>query len=204
MDHQAGPDRSARLGVTGGAIRSVELAVHPQLEEIVREFNSASTRLRNLHGSLAPGRWDRRPAPESWSPGECVAHLNLTSIVMMPSFDGASKPRAASGRAPGLYRRDLVGWLLWKSISAPGRFKSKTIPPFVPASDRPAEEVMAEFDRLQAEQIALTRASEGLPIDRVKMSSPFNASVRYNIFSALSILPRHQHRHLWQAEQAGR
>ena len=63
---------------------------------------------------------------------------------------------------------------------------------------------MAEFDRLQAEQIALTRASEGLPIDRVKMSSPFNASVRYSILSALSILPRHQHRHLWQAEQAGR
>ncbi len=111
---------------------------------------------------------------------------------------------APDARLEMRYRRDLVGWLLWKSISAPGRFKSKTIPSFVPASDRSAEEVMAEFDRLQSEQIALTRASEGLPIDRVKMSSPFNASVRYNIFSALSILPRHQHRHLWQAEQAGR
>jgi hypothetical protein len=97
-----------------------------------------------------------------------------------------------------------VGWLLWRSISRPGRFKSKTIPAFVPSSDRSAEEIMAEFDRLQVEQIAVTREAEGLPIDRVKMVSPFNANVRYNIFSALSILPRHQHRHLWQAEQASR
>jgi hypothetical protein len=61
---------------------------------------------------------------------------------------------------------------------------------------------MAEFDRLQAEQIAITREADGLPIDRVKMTSPFNPKLRYNIFAGLSILPRHQHRHLWQAEQA--
>jgi len=119
--------------------------------------------------------------------------------------------RAAVDRArrlqrpgPKRYRRDLVGWLLWKSISSPGRFKSKTIPAFVPTSDRPIEEIIAEFDRLQAEQIAVARDADGLPLQSVKMVSPFNASVRYNAFSALSILSRHQHRHLWQAEQASR
>jgi hypothetical protein len=35
----------------------------------------------------------------------------------------------------------------------------------------------------------------------VKIGSPFNTRVKYNVFSALSVLPRHQHRHLWQAEQ---
>jgi hypothetical protein len=179
--------------------------VNAQLEEIVSEFNSASARVRNLHRNLAPGRWNRRPAPESWSPGECVAHLNLTSLAMMPLIQqGLDEARRSRRAIRERYRRDLVGWLLWRSISAPGRFKSKTIPAFVPTSDRPAEEAMAEFDRLQVEQIAMTRAAEGLPIDLVKMTSPFNARVRYNIFSALAILPRHQHRHLWQAEQAGR
>ena len=179
--------------------------MNAQLEEIISEFNSASVRARHLHRSLSPDRWNRRPVPESWSPGECVAHLNLTAIAMIPLIRQGIAEAQRSGRAAGdHYRRGLVGWLLWKSISAPGRFKSKTIPAFVPTSDRQAEEVIAEFDRLQAEQIALTRAAHGLPIDSVKMASPFNAKVRYNIFSALSILPRHQHRHLWQAEQAGR
>jgi hypothetical protein len=179
--------------------------VHPQLDEIVSEFNSASTRLRNLHRALTPERWARRPSPESWSPGECVAHLNLTATGMLPLLrQGLEDARRNRRAAPASYRRDLVGWLLWRSISSPGRFKSKTIPAFVPSSDRSAEEIMAEFDRLQVEQIAVTREADGLPIDRVKMVSPFNANVRYNIFSALSILPRHQHRHLWQAEQASR
>ena len=179
--------------------------MNAQLEEIVSEFNLASARVRNLHRTLAPGRWTRRPFPDSWSPCECVVHLNLTAVAMVPMIRQGLDDAHRSGRAAGdRYRRDLVGWLLWKSISAPGRFKSTTIPAFVPTSDRPAEEVMAEFERLQTEQIALTRAADGLPIDRVKMVSPFNAKVRYNIFSALSILPRHQHRHLWQAEQAGR
>ena len=154
--------------------------MHQQLADIVTEFNLASARVLVLHRDLAAGRWNRRPAPERWSPSDCVAHLNLTAIAMMP-----------------LIRHGL-------DEARRSRFKSKTIPAFVPTSDRSAEEVMAEFDRLQEEQIVLTRAAAGLPIDRVKMSSPFNANVRYNIFSALSILPRHQHRHLWQAEQAGR
>ena len=179
--------------------------MHPQLDEIINEFTSASTRVRNLHRGLAPGAWSRRPTPESWSPGECVAHLNLTAIAMLPLIRaGIDQARRIGRSSASGYRRDMIGWLVWRTISSAGRFKAKTIPAFVPSSDRAADEVMAEFDRLQAEQIAVTREADGLPIDRVKMSSPFNAKVRYNIFAALSILPRHQHRHLWQAEQAGR
>jgi hypothetical protein len=177
--------------------------VQSQLDEIISELNSASTRLRTLHARLAPGAWARRPLPESWSPGECVAHLNLTAIGMLPLLRrGVDDARRLGRPAAQRYRRDLVGWLIWRTTSSPGRFKAKTIPAFVPSSDRTPEEVMAEFDRLQAEQIAITREADGLPIDRVKMTSPFNPKLRYNIFAGLSILPRHQHRHLWQAEQA--
>jgi hypothetical protein len=134
-----------------------------------------------------------------------VAHLNLTADAMLPLIRKGFEEARRLQRPPGArYRRDILGWLLWRSISTPGRFKSKTTAAFVPSADRPAEEIMAEFERLQADQIAVARQAEGLPIDHVKIVSPFNASVRYNVFSALSILSRHQHRHLWQAEQASR
>ena len=45
------------------------------------------------------------------------------------------------------------------------------------------------------------RDAEGLAIDRVRIPSPFNPRIQYNAWSALVIIPRHQHRHLWQAEQ---
>jgi hypothetical protein len=44
--------------------------------------------------------------------------------------------------------------------------------------------------------------ADGLPLTAVKIQSAFNAKVRYNVFSALSILSVHQHRHLGQAERA--
>ena len=124
---------------------------------------------------------------------------------MLPLIRHGVDDARRMGRVTGRrYRRDLLGWLLWKATSVPGRYKSKTAAPFVPSSDKPLEEVIAEFDRLQGLQIVAAREADGLPIDRVKMTSPFNAKVRYNVFSGLSILPRHQHRHLWQAEQAAR
>jgi hypothetical protein len=61
---------------------------------------------------------------------------------------------------------------------------------------------MADFERLQAEVIACVRTADGLPIDHIKLVSPFDARLRYNLFAALTIIPRHQHRHLLQAERA--
>jgi len=179
--------------------------VHAELEEVVRELESATERLRRLARGLTPEAWSRRPAPERWSPGECVAHLNLTSVAMLPLMrQGLDEARRSGAQAGARYRRDVIGWLLWKGISSPGRFKSKTAAAFVPTGDRPAAETVAEFERLQADVIVLVREADGLPIDRVKIASPFDARARYNLFSALSILARHQHRHLWQAESAGR
>jgi len=179
--------------------------VFPQLDEIVGEFESASERLRQLRRRLAPEAWTRRPVPEKWSPGECVAHLNLTSAAFVPLLlQGLDEARRFGHGSGARYRRDIVGWLIWRAVSAPGRFKANTTSPFVPSGDRSADDLVAEFDRLQAAQIALTREADGLPIDRVTIVSPFNMRIRYNIFSALSILPRHQHRHLWQAEHTSR
>jgi hypothetical protein len=60
---------------------------------------------------------------------------------------------------------------------------------------------VAEFDEWQRRQVDLVRQAEGLPLGRLWIVSPFDRRIRYNAFACLTILPRHQHRHLWQAEQ---
>jgi hypothetical protein len=86
-------------------------------------------------------------------------------------------------------------------MGPPARIRTKTVAAFVPSGQQPPTELVPEFDRLQSELTARVRQADGLPIDRVKIGSPFNARLKYNIFSAMTILPRHEHRHLWQAEQ---
>lgn len=176
-----------------------------ELTAIEQEFASALVRLHQLRGSVPVEIWTRRPAPERWSPAECVAHLNLTSATMLPIVRaGIEEAKRSGAPAPARYRRDALGFLLWKSLGPLGRFKTKTIPAWVPTADRSPDELVAEFERWQTEQMACVRQSDGLPIHAVKITSPVDARARYNVFSALSILARHQHRHLWQAEEAAR
>jgi hypothetical protein len=180
-------------------------ALAPQLQAIVDAFNAAQHRLHTLVGSVSPDRLSQRPAPDRWSAAECVAHLNLTSAAYVPLLDEAiDRGRRMPPREQGTPRRDLAGWLLWKSMAPPVRFRVKTTLSFVPIQQGSLPDLMAEFDRLQREQIARVRAAEALPLGQIKIASPFNARVKYNLYACLTILPRHQHRHLWQAEEAVR
>jgi hypothetical protein len=42
---------------------------------------------------------------------------------------------------------------------------------------------------------------DGLDVTTIRVTSPFNASLRYSAYSALHILAAHERRHLWQAER---
>ena len=99
-------------------------------------------------------------------------------------------------------RRDPIGWLPWRMAGPPVRVRVKTTAPFFPqAATATAGELVATFDQWQAKLVTLVRESEGLTLSRRWMTSPIDARLRYTVYSCLTILPRHQHRHLWQAEQ---
>lgn len=185
--------------------------MHPQLSAVLEEFEGASTRLHRLVDHLPPGRWSERPEPGRWSVAECVAHLNLTGQAFLPELKGALAEAVGRGETfRGRYRRDPVGWLLSPFTGPLARIGSfrlgavRTPAAFVPGGSLPRSEVMAEFDRLQEEQMEVVRAADGHPIHRVKIASPFEPRMRYSAYSALLILPRHQRRHTLQAEEAAR
>ncbi len=195
---------SERSGPTGGGGR-----LRSQLARVVRDLEAARDRLHDLVDTLPDERWARRPAPGSWSVAECVEHLNLTGRAYVPVLrDALDEARRLGGPSPERYRRDFVGWLLWAGtgpVPRVGRLRFgriRTSSAFVPRGELPPGDVVREFDRLQDEQIALARASDGLPLASVKIVSPFDSRLRYNVYSCLVVLPRHQERHLAQAERA--
>jgi hypothetical protein len=176
--------------------------MHPQLQAIVDEFGRAETRLHRLAATVPPDAWLRRPAPSRWSVGECVTHLNLTAAAYIPLLQDAwRRGRALGEAAPRRYRRDPIGWLLWKMQAPPVRQRVRTAAAFEPGAARPLAETVTEFDEWQRRQVDLVRQAEGLPLGRLWIVSPFDRRIRYNAFACLTILPQHQHRHLWQAEQ---
>jgi hypothetical protein len=180
--------------------------MHPQLQALIDDFGSARERLHRLRAAVPADQWAQRPAEGSWSVAECVAHLNLTSqAYVAPLREALARGRAAGGAAPAHFRRDLLGWMVWRAVKPETRMKVRTSASFVPAipaAGVPAAEIAAEFDRLQDEQIALVRQADGLPLNKLKIVSPFGPGFKYSVYSAFTILPAHQHRHLQQAERA--
>lgn len=176
--------------------------MNPQLHDVIADLRAAQQRLRALRATLRREDWTRRPEAGAWSPAECVAHLNLTSEALLPLLRSGLDEAADAASPRARYRRGPVGWVIWKVLAPSGPLRTRTIPAFEPSSDRPVEAVIADFERLQAEVIACISAANGLPIDRVRVVSPFTARVRYNLYAAVTLVPRHQHRHLAQAERA--
>jgi hypothetical protein len=177
--------------------------VDRQLSAIVEDLQAVEQRLRLLHGWLPRGAWCQAPGPGRWSPAECVAHLNLTSSTALPLIrDGLRDAATRANRSASRHRRDVVGWLIWKLIAPSHGLRTRTIQAWVPSVGESPEAVMADFARLQSEIIACVREADLLPIDRVTLRSPFDARVTCNLYAALTLIPRHQQRHVLQAERA--
>jgi hypothetical protein len=174
-----------------------------QLEELDAELHAALDRARHLAATTPGEEWGRRPEESSWSAGECVAHLNLTSEASLPLIrEALDRLEARRGSAPARYRRDLLGWMIWKSQKDGVKMRTKTSAAFVPGGAATPDADLGRFEELQRELLELVAQADGLPLTAVRIRSAFNAKARYNVFSALSILAVHQHRHLGQAERA--
>jgi hypothetical protein len=173
-----------------------------QLASIVRELADARERAHRIADRLEPASWIRRPHKGGWSVAECLQHLNLSS----EAFLGRLQQAIAGARAEGLdsqgpFRLDFFGWLLCRLLEPPYRMRVKTGAPFVPGAIAPADEVLGAFDRWQDALVDCVRSADGLAIDRVRVTSPFSARVKYSVYSSFRLVPVHQRRHLWQAEQ---
>jgi hypothetical protein len=185
--------------------------VQKQLARIIESLESAQSRLRRLTDKLPESNWTKRPEAEGWSAAECVEHLNLTSRAYVPLLRDALAEAKSIHRSPKKhYRRDALGWFMSQMIGPlrhVGRIplvKVSTTPPFVPRAHRSRTEILSNFVRLQGELISLAQSADGLAIDEVKIVSPFGGRMKYNAYSALIIVSRHQHRHLDQAQEAAR
>ena len=183
--------------------------MHQQLSRVIKALDHAQARLDALADTVPDDRWNVRADPTQWSVAECVAHLNLTSDAYVPlirkAIEEARKLPRIGGRK---YKRDLFGWA-FAALVGPlpkiGRArigKVKTTPDFVPTGSLPKQTLLAEFKRLQLTLAGMVSEADELAIDKVMITSPFGERVHYSCYSTFVIIPRHQERHLQQAEMA--
>ena len=173
------------------------------LEAVESELNAAADRARALVDTTPARLFTVRPSLTQWSASECLAHLSISTELFLPVLRKSIDEAHARGlKAKTPPKMDILGRILRWFLEPPVRTRVKTTPAFVPKSARAKSESLAEFNGLQRELVTLLHASQDVPLQKMKIVSPFDRRVRYNVLSAFFIITAHQRRHLWQAEQA--
>ena len=179
--------------------------LNPQLAEIKSQLDAASQKAVSLANGLSFEQLKQRPQPGEWSIAECLVHLNLSSEAEIEELDRllVNAPPGKVNAAKPL-KMDLLGRFLKWSLEPPPMFfsKMKTTKPFQPIEIESVGEVLPAFLALQEElKTRVDAAVAALPLDRVKIASPFDRRFKYNLFSFFHITLAHERRHLWQAER---
>lgn len=174
-----------------------------RFSQIEDELSEVIERAKRLVDSTEPRLFTVRPQLSAWSASECIAHLSISTEQFLPplraAIEDARKRGVKPEKTPSM---DLLGRILRWFLEPPVRSRLKTAARFVPKGVRAKAESLAEFVTLQRYLIELVRSAEDVGLSRVKVVSPFDKRVRYNLYSAFLIITAHQRRHLWQAEQA--
>lgn len=173
------------------------------IEEVEQELNEATRRAWSLVHSTDGRLFTVRPNSASWSAAECISHLSISTEMFLPvlklALDDARKRNLTSEKKPSM---DVLGRVLRWFLEPPIRQRVKTAAPFVPRSVRAKAEAFGEFAALQAKLQEVLNSARGFNLSKIRIVSPFDKRVKYNLYSAFRILVAHQRRHLWQAEQA--
>jgi len=175
--------------------------MNEQIGKLIAELRAISEDARGLVASFPQEVLAVRPAEGRWSAQECLAHLVVTSEAYVPLMAGALK---ASTPSEGVrrYRMDAPGWLIAHSLEPPVRLRTRTVDEFLPRPFGSAAEALTRFLELQEGTEGVLRSAEQYDLNAIRLVSPFNRRIRYNLFSCFQIILAHQRRHLWQARQA--
>ncbi len=175
----------------------------PRLTSIRDELAESTARMHRIADPLDDATWRARPGDGRWGVAECIEHLNMSSRQLLPRLrEGLRAAPAPGSAATPSFRLDFMGWFLVRSLEPPPLMKFKTTEDFTPPTVESKESVMREWESLQSDLAALLAGAGGVPLGRVRVTSPFNPKIRYNAYSAFRIAAAHQRRHLWQAERA--
>jgi hypothetical protein len=172
-----------------------------QIDDLVVELQAASAGARELVEVFPETLLSARPGEGRWSALECLAHLVVTSEAYVPLVSGALKANTPVG-GERRFRMDAAGWLIARSLEPPARIRTRTVEEFQPRPFGSASALLARFLELQEGTEGVLRAAARYDLNVIKVISPFNRRIRYNLFSCFRILLAHQRRHLWQARRA--
>lgn len=172
----------------------------PELTQWQDYANRNSAEIEQRFSNLTVGQLNWKPAPDSWSVGECIRHLIVTNTSYFPQFEqiiNGTKKKTFWERLP---LSKFWGNFLKKATGPIVKSKTKTQPIWDVNSSNEKLSILDEF-RVQQNQLLNYIRVLGKDSGNIIITSPAAAFITYSLKDAFDILIQHEERHIRQAER---
>lgn len=171
----------------------------PHLAGLLADLDATRAATERL-AELADAQLTWRPEPDVWSIADCFEHLRKIDKAYCRKLAEAI-PKARPGAAP--YQPSWLARKFIGAISPASTFKLKAPKGIRPKATPPSAgaDALQRFLDQQAEVADLIRAADGKNVNTGRFASPLAAVLRFSVGEGLTVLVRHEQRHLGQAQR---
>ncbi len=171
---------------------------NPHLRSLHDDLAAVRAAAEAFRDGLAAEQLTWRPELDVWSIADCFEHLRKMDKAYARSL-AESVERAEPGDAPFRPR-----WLarIFIALNGPDPKLKLPAPPAVrPTQEQPAADAVDRFLDQQGRLAGLVRAADGRDLNTGRFASPFSRLIRLSLGEGLTLLVRHEQRHLGQAHR---
>ena len=174
---------------------------HQIIQECKKATQANIERAIKSFSYLSENQFNWKPDPESWSVGECLSHLVNSNGLYLNKIENIinSLPTGSENDFP--YKQSFMGKMIVKGVDPSNIKKSKTFKVFFPSSSDIQKNIIDEYAKSSKKLIELCNNVLHLDLKKINLSSPVNKLIKLNLGDPLIIIPKHDERHLNQAER---
>lgn len=171
------------------------------IEQSLCEANQTRVNVEKKFLHLSSDELNRKSNPESWSAAECFQHLIFTKGLYLTHFSDISKTESGNGMDSFTYKHSFWGKLILYFVNPKTKIKSKTTASFNPSNSKVDRDVVKKYLEQHDQFTNAISGMKYLDLKRLRMTSPINSKIKYNLGDTIRILLLHDQRHVQQAER---
>ena len=174
---------------------------HQIIQECSKATQANIERAIKSFSYLSENQFNLKLNPDSWSVGECISHLVISNNLYLNKIEKILNSYPSSQEKEFPYKQSFFGKLIAKGVDPAYVRKSKTFKVFFPVASEIHKDIIDDYVKPSKKFIELAGRMRNLDLKRIKLSSPVDKLIRLNLGDALIIIPKHDERHLNQAEK---
>ncbi len=170
------------------------------IQKMIVKGKEAGEKVRLEFPGITLGQLNWKPAPESWSIGQCLDHLIVADCLYFPAFkkiaENTYRMTAWQKWSPfgGLFGKILVS-----QTQETVKRKVNTARVFYPSASQVDAGIFERFHKHLDSLLEYIDSFEKTDLDKTHITSPVSGFITYSLRNTVTLLIQHEHRHINQA-----